>query len=147
MIMCTGHMEGGMALMTGDTCTLSGLAEFAGRIISQRWCANSFYNVKVGSITKFGLWVPECTIDVYPVVVCSPLERFSGDYRASFLLLLLATFFFGIVYEFLFLPLFLSLSVRLLLMRHFGWLEKLWFCEFGRAQNTLVVLYMSDSGI
>lgn len=74
-IMRTTDVKIGVALQARHACAVVSFAKLAGLIVPKCACTNSFYHIKTGSITELDFRMPECTVDVDPIVICGTLER------------------------------------------------------------------------
>ena len=77
---------------------------------------------------------------MHPIVVSSTFERLTRERRSAFLLLLETIFLSGLLDEFFFQSLFLSLSVGFLLVGDLRWFVEIRLIGSLGTQNALVVV-------
>lgn len=97
------------------------LAEFAYRIISKCGCSNTFHHVESGGVAKFNLWMPQCTVDMDPIVDGGAFQRLARAERTALVLLLKAILFLGFVDELPLQAFLFSIAIGLFLVSHLWW--------------------------
>jgi hypothetical protein len=120
---------------------VASLASLAGFIVSRRrYRRNAFRWLKSLRVPKLDLWSPDCACNMHPIVVGSPLERFSRIDRPAhfflFLSIVVGCFLSILTFDTVLFPFFL----RLLLVRDFRWLYKVLLSEFDWTESTFIVL-------
>ena len=127
-------------IMARNTRSSSGFADLARLSIALSWNkSKSFCWFQFVGFSKLDFWMPNCTIDVNPVVAHSPLQRLPRMDRLADSLLSVLVELDGFNYHLLLHPFLLPVTFGFLLMaRRLGGFHQLLLCQGNRAQDAFI---------